>query len=246
MMEYKRINDVFPDWMTNGIFKALESYNVPWKGTAAAEALDIAYHGGHSGSKIISPLIERFVDSETETLPSGAIEKIANMIYTVCSTNWTKLFATLSFEYNPIENYAMTETETGTGTNSISETGTGTNTQTGTDGVTATVNTTQTADNTGSVYGFNSDKAVNKDAQSGTGESEQKSESTNTKNLTDTETRNFSTSGSTSENRTLKRSGNIGVTTSQQMIESERALWNWYFYDIVFADVDKMLTLSIY
>lgn len=47
--------------------------------------------------------------------------------------------------------------------------------------------------------------------------------------------------------RTLTRSGNIGVTTSQQMLESElklRALNN--MRDIIFHDVDSVLCLSIY
>ena len=45
----------------------------------------------------------------------------------------------------------------------------------------------------------------------------------------------------------LRRSGNIGVTTSQQMITSERELWLWhYFQDVVFKDISKALTLSIY
>lgn len=47
--------------------------------------------------------------------------------------------------------------------------------------------------------------------------------------------------------RTLIRSGNIGVTTSQQMLESEiklRVLYN--MRDIIFTDVDKVLCLSIY
>lgn len=53
----------------------------------------------------------------------------------------------------------------------------------------------------------------------------------------DTHTRNYE----------LKRSGNIGVTTSQQMIESERNLWKWeFFYEVVFPDIDRVLTLNIY
>lgn len=53
----------------------------------------------------------------------------------------------------------------------------------------------------------------------------------------DTHTRNYH----------LTRSGNIGVTTSQQMIQSERDLWIWNFFrDVVFKDLDKVLALSIY
>ena len=46
--------------------------------------------------------------------------------------------------------------------------------------------------------------------------------------------------------RTLTRSGNIGVTTSQQMIQSEIDLWSWNFIESVFADVDSVLTIQVY
>lgn len=67
---------------------------------------------------------------------------------------------------------------------------------------------------------------------------------TETKDLTDNHTGNEATTGKVEH--TLHRHGNIGVTTNQQMIESERELWNWYFYDVVFRDVDKYLTVSVY
>lgn len=71
-------------------------------------------------------------------------------------------------------------------------------------------------------------------------------------NRSDTLTRNTSdqTTGSDTHNgnstRTLTRSGNIGVTTSAQMISGEIELWKWNFYESVFADVDKILTLGVY
>ena len=41
--------------------------------------------------------------------------------------------------------------------------------------------------------------------------------------------------------------GNIGVTTRQQRIQSEHELWKWNFFnDIVFPDIDRVLTLMIY
>lgn len=46
--------------------------------------------------------------------------------------------------------------------------------------------------------------------------------------------------------RELKRSGNIGVTTSQQMLESEIALWDWNFVNSIFDDIDTVLTINIY
>lgn len=61
--------------------------------------------------------------------------------------------------------------------------------------------------------------------------------SSNATSGTDTHIRNY----------TLERSGNIGVTTSQQMIQSQRDLYLWNFFErVVFPDVDRALTLKIY
>lgn len=65
----------------------------------------------------------------------------------------------------------------------------------------------------------------------------------------DTGTQNTVTGGTDTDTRnyTLRRSGNIGVTTSQQMIQAERDLWLWdFFHTVVFPDVDKVLTIPIY
>lgn len=49
-----------------------------------------------------------------------------------------------------------------------------------------------------------------------------------------------------SEDITTQRSGNIGVTTSQQLLLSEIGLWKWNFYRAVFDAVDSYLALSIF
>lgn len=53
------------------------------------------------------------------------------------------------------------------------------------------------------------------------------------------------TTSNNSNTHTLTRFGNIGVTTSQRMIESERQLWYWSFYEKVFSDLDKIITKCI-
>ena len=113
--------------------------------------------------------------------------------------------------------------ETHTGTDTVTNTGTVTTANTGTDSVT----------NTGTV----------RTVTSGTDQT--------TYNTTDADTGTIqhADGGTDSETIThrLTRSGNIGVTTSQQMIQSERELVMWnYFREIVFPSVDKILTLSIY
>ena len=65
---------------------------------------------------------------------------------------------------------------------------------------------------------------------------------TGTRTTTETGTRTETETG----NRRLTRSGNIGVTTSQQMLESEIKLWEWNFYETVFKNVDTVLTVPKY
>lgn len=66
-------------------------------------------------------------------------------------------------------------------------------------------------------------------------------------NIADTDTRkelynNIKDTGSHS----LTRSGNIGVTTTQQMAESEIEYRKHLFFEMVFSDIDHILTLPVY
>lgn len=317
-----RLNDVFADSFTNGIFKYIHTISpiVPWGDEIDATTLDIEYFGNISGQKNVSPLVKMLLKkSDTDTLTNEDISRLANVIYKMNITNWTKLHDTLEFEYNPISNYDMTENETSSGSEGYTKanTGTQTTTHTGTqaDANTGTISTTHTGtqetENTGTIttdhtgtqrtvdeasatgtgsgstergiYGFNSSTAVgdsedstaNSTSTSSEGDStrtdnltdEQTNDtvetrtdnlsdlqtnnttSTRTDNLTDGRTDNLSetNSGTHSDTRTLTRSGNIGVTTSQQMIESERELWKWNFiYNVVFPSIDKILTICTY
>lgn len=61
------------------------------------------------------------------------------------------------------------------------------------------------------------------------------------------ETRNITGEAKDILNHKLTRKGNIGVTTTQQMLESEIDLWeNFTFFDIVFNDLDSILCLAVY
>lgn len=61
-----------------------------------------------------------------------------------------------------------------------------------------------------------------------------------------TATNNYSKTDWNSKIKTEKH-GNIGVTTSQQMLESEIELRNkWNFYEIMFNDIDSLLTTNLY
>lgn len=161
-----------------------------------------------------------------------------------------------------------TDTTTHTGTQSDTNTGTQANAHTGTIGVSSSETSSGTSNgNTATeIYGFNSSTGVgDTDVGSSTGVSTSKSGTDTTTyndtetrtdnlshqrtdNLTDLETRNMtdSTQGSNATTRTLTRSGNIGVTTSQQMVLSSIDLYQWNFFNQVFEDIDSILTIQTY
>ncbi len=252
MNQMKTMNDVYPNgYLSDGIFLDLQSYNVPWRDENINASLDVIYYS-KSGDKYIGNIIKRSLVDDVLTHPKR--DMIAESIFTLFQTKWEKLYKVLFEEYNPIENYRMTETETSNHTieSSGTNTGTVTNAETGTVRTDNTGNVTNANTNTvdNSVYGFNSSQAVNSDSTEGT---ENTTETRNleeleTRNTADTETRNLANENSeTGENeRSMTRSGNIGVTTSQQLLQSEIELWEWNFFNQVFADIDSVLCLSIY
>lgn len=92
------------------------------------------------------------------------------------------------------------------------------------------------------------------DTTTGTGSDTETRNTTDTKTGTgtDTETRNttdkttHAESGTGTDTHEEHRHGNIGVTTSAQMITGEIELWKWNFMDSVFSDICKYIALSIY
>ena len=232
MITLTKLNDVFTDWLTgDGIFTDLNEFSVPWKTGEETDAdliknLNMAYHGSHSGDKNISPIVHKFLtseDAETRT-------KLAGIIYTMFSDKWSKLWDAFNAEYNPIENYCTTEHEERDDV--TTREGSDTLTMTGTD-----VNVLE-GNTENEVSGFNSPDYVN-DAKNS-----QESTNTETRGMTDTTTHD--TTDTLDGERTLTRSGNIGVTTSQQMLQSEIELRKWIYFNSVFNDIDTILTLSIY
>lgn len=242
------LREVTPNRWTNGIFHALQALDVPWSDEDIADQLDILYYGNHSGRKLISPLVfDMLTDGE---LTPETMAQLAQVCVSLYGVNWAKEYATLSLEYNPIENYNRhevmkddtTEKEyghTNTRTDNLTDTRNGSETDTANQVVTAETKTSgfnsaeyqpntqviTTPSGNGDVHAYN---AVT-DAHTGT--------QTDRESGKDTETRNY----------TLDTSGNIGVTTSQQMLESEREVWKWNFFeDVVFPAVDRVLTISVY
>lgn len=133
---------------------------------------------------------------------------------------WNRLYDSLiAQQYNPIENYSMEENEKLKLAN--------------VDSVKTNSSDSGTANTTNDNYGFNSITAQPATKSTAT------TSATSTNNVDGTKT--------IDSDKTLNRKGNIGVTTSQQLLESEVILRNKYlFQDIIFKDLDDILMLDIY
>ena len=243
-----KIIDSFPEWFTQGIFTRLGTLfpeELPWANDNG-QTLDQMYFGNHSGDKETSPLLDKFIEQNEgnatpEILTEEQITTLANILYTRYGVQWDKLYKVLSAEYNPIENYSMTEEETP----DITRTETPNITRDKTTSAKSDFTVTTNSDTATDVYGFNSNSAVPQGESNGNSTVTTQGDAdknVTTENETETGTRTERETGK----RTLTRSGNIGVTTSQQMLESEIKLWEWNFYETVFKDVDTVLTVPKY
>ena len=199
-----------------------------WLDETTAKTLDERFILEHSGSKKLSPLFERLIFfSRVYETPFAVMDKLADDVINAYADKWNKLYsAIISSSYNPLENYNMEQVETPDITR---ERDTSQNTK---------VTTSSSGDSSSGVHGFNSAVAVP------TEEGETSSEVTVEGDKKDNTTHEEETETGTRE---LTRHGNIGVTTSQQMLESEVTLREKVnFYNIVLNDIAKLLCLNVY
>ena len=141
-------------------------------------------------------------------------------LYNINEYKYTGLYKTTVLDYNPIENYNMIENSSDTSHSS----GTNTNDIGG-------QNTTSSETVKISPYDT-SDFSNNNESSS----------SINTSARSDL----YSSEGNVNTTHNLTRTGNIGVTTTQQMIESERKVLEMRFVDIICKDIIKYMALRVY
>lgn len=243
-----RILDFFYDG--NHFFNNLITYPEWLSSTIQTEVETIALYD--YGMRELRPYLEYLTTREdpNHIKPSiDAVVKSAVLSYvTKYSYKYDALFETETFDYNPIENYDMTEIMT----NDTTETTYGKvstltkvkdsqdeRTLDTTDETTPDLTDTHTLNSltntqTNEIAGFDSagfndadkktDVGTGSETTTTTGTSTTTHSGTDTMAHTGTDTDTDTLSGKDSEvrNYTLTRSGNIGVTTSQQMVTSQR------------------------
>lgn len=255
------LRDVFDGWSSGtGIFNhiaTLAGENLPWYGVETVDnsVLDISYFGNHSGGKFCSPLVKLLIDDDG-VVPPAARQTIAKILLTKYLTNWTRLWQTNVVSYSPINNYDMTETRDLATTADNVETVDDDTTHTGSDtthyGRVQSTQHGRTTDEIGYQYGLNTTEyKTNRSDQTTTEEGgttvlTNSGSDVNTPNLTDSTDKTTTQDNEGTEHEVTHRIGNIGVTTNQKLIEDERNLWLWNFFDQIFKDLDRELALAIH
>lgn len=198
-----------------------------WLTNDLALDLDVKLYLEHSGSKKLSPYYLRLLALKEQDESIDVLSYIAKNVIMTYVDKWNKLYnAVIDSDYAPLDNYNMEQVETPDITR---EKDVEVNTK---------MKTTTSGDSTSSVHGFNSVVAVpSTENEAG---SEVEVEGTSDDN-------NSHEVESETGTRTLTRRGNIGVTTSQQMLESEIKLRSDYnFIKALLDDVSEIICLSVY
>lgn len=168
-------------------------------------------------------------------------EEVAKVIYAKFAYNWTKMYEAFTTDYAPLENYSMSENSTDDDT----ENGTRNDTVSIDSAVSDSSNTTTTTNVDNATRGYNSSTEVPTTSQETTTNVVGSADD----NVTTTKGTNETTatdSKTAKHEHTLTRSGNIGVTTSQQMLESEIELRKWSLFESYMSDIDTILTRRLY
>lgn len=147
--------------------------------------------------------------------------------------NWKKLYDTTVLEYNPIENYDRMEDWTDTDNETASSARDNTVKSSSTNEIMNSVNITD--QNTA----FNAGLADHaKQITDG--------DTTENGSITSSEKENVNDGRTGKHTRIGRAHGNIGVTTSQQMIQSERDLVVFNLYDVIAESFIENFCLMIY
>lgn len=148
--------------------------------------------------------------------------------------SWTKLFATLSFDYNPLENALLDETteETRSIDRKQDRTGTASTENSGTTGVNKTAEHLVSAENASDYQPDNRDTGT---------------EQTTSNQATGTDsTENTTEQTAETVKSTYNRHGSIGVITPQNMIQQEREVDKFVIYDYIADSFRDAFCLLLY
>lgn len=183
--------------------------------------LDYDYFLENSSEKYLTRYCQLLIDKIGIEHLNSVLNEISISVVTKFGFKWWKISQAITTNYKPLENYDLDETRTPNLTEGLTRK--------------QNIDTNVHQESESGIYGFNSSESQ----PTATGEGDTHSTGLKANNqIEDTKT-NTGTEH-------LTRHGNIGVTTSQQMLESEIKLRQYNFIEEVFSDIDSILCLKIY
>lgn len=213
------INDLFVKYNLFGegfIFKLYEKEKFPFATIEEICSLDLDYAFNWAGKKLISPLVQYYVDTQDTTF-----NEVVNVISIRYYDKWKKIYDAIMAEYKPAENYNLTETSTETVSSDHSK---------------SESTRLETNDDTlNGIFGYDSDATV--------GTTNQTNRTTIEGSLEDNQTK---VEDNSERVYTTNRHGNIGTISSQKLIQQELELRRFEFFKQVFKDLDNVLTMKVY
>lgn len=211
--------------------------------------LNDLYIYDHSGQKFISSLLKRLLmydNNENLIMTDTNHRRLANVILAKYANNWRRLYLTTQQNYNILDDYRKVDTHSGSDTRTDTpDNWKQTTTQTPTDWTT-TVEGTETdnnGENENARYGFNSTDPVNVDKS--TSKVNSKSEQTQTGTYETEVSHTGTMTNETEYGHVITTEGNLR-NSPQELLEKERELWKYDFFNTVMVDLDRVLCLGIY
>lgn len=191
---------------------------------------------GLSKDNLIKNILSRLAELEI-IYPNPTVLKDLIGVWSVsCQYSWAKLYATMTASYNPIDNYDRTETRT------LNSQGTGSSQAGGSDTVAGSAQNNKAGNILDKVAGFNTGAQALVDKN----KTETSENDSLTTNGTTTYGRTNSESFTKADTETIHARGNIGVTTTQQMLTQEREIADFNIYDIITEDFKQKFCILVY
>ena len=248
-MKKRKLIDVTVDPITSGIFHKLSTLDtdsqIPFLhvNDDFLKSLEAQYYLNRSGGKLVSPYIERVLDyADEDTLSDSDMTYLARSIMMDSFDEWSKMLNAFLTNYDA--DMLQMETRTRSGTETTSHTGTDTDTREPDLETNTTRDKDKNVDETDYLHnGFNSVNPSQVDRSE-----EKHGEDRLVKETgTDTVTHEKDTSDELTLDTTDELTHNPNAKDiTEQLIYQIQSWHNVKFLDMIFEDVDKILTSPIY
>lgn len=223
-----KLIDFFADWRANGLFANLGTWT-PWDSDANIDknALDQQYFGNVAGWRAPSPLLMKILPPY-RVLDNTQIAELDKLLQALYAQKWAKLYAAFNLNYTIGNDVDYTDTLTASG-----RTDGGTTTDGNVDSKTVTTGST-----TGAVVPLGTAAGTYKEINKSS------NDTTTEQDALYNKTHKTETNGSMySDNKTRTIKGKKGSLSYAKAVEEEIELRRRTFFDIIFTDVNDVLTI---